>query len=93
MLSPPISPAPNITYLRNFAIGFACFVALCGQKSIELMSYAQPQPPKRTRVTWTSPEIYTLLDFLIQNRSKMGDSGSFPQSEMTNYSLRVLMFK
>lgn len=81
----PHSPSPSVPgeYLRNFAVGFASFIALCGVKTLFMMA-----EERRSR-NWTTTETERFLDVLIDRKSKMGDAALFTEDAFNGIALLV----
>ena len=62
---------PDLQQLLYISVSL---VSLCVQSTILLMATSEEQA---STTTWTDPEVNALLDFLLKNKSKIGESKSF----------------
>ena len=60
--------------LRQLLYISVSLVSLCVQSTILLMATSEEQA---STTTWTDPKVNALLDFLLKNKSKIGESNSF----------------
>jgi len=84
----PIPPSSTTLGSRELLLGVACFTALCGHHTLDLMS-TQLNPMEnemvqnavhKSRARWAHAEIISLLQFLLTMRPRLGDASSFPAS-------------
>ena len=71
----------NHPTLPNFLLGFSSFVVLCGIKALQMMQHQQPsQPGRPPRIPWqnfSNDKVFNMLNILIEQKLKMGQSSSF----------------
>ena len=75
---PPHFPVPKLTphHIHRVVFGINAFVLLCGIKALQLLNM---QAPKKPRTHWSVEETLLMLDLLIAQSSRIGQSASFPQ--------------
>ena len=78
-----MSPMPRFPthYAHRTIIGVNAFVLLCGIKAFQLLTMQhEPEAPKKPRTHWSVEETHLMLDLLIAQSSRIGQSATFPQS-------------
>ncbi|KAI5985523.1 hypothetical protein EDD15DRAFT_2200612 [Pisolithus albus] len=74
---PKPRPKLSIAHIHRLLLGLSAFIVLCGIKTLHMMNM---QASKRTRAHWSVDETNRMLDLLIQNKARMGQAFTFPQS-------------
>ncbi|KAG6376843.1 hypothetical protein JVT61DRAFT_865 [Boletus reticuloceps] len=66
----------SLYHARRLVIGFNALIILCGLKTLQIMNV----PGKKTCTQWSIEDTDRMLDLLIDQKSRIGQTSTFPQS-------------